>query len=67
MFSNQDIVKLMGPNTASFIEMSEDLGTLEAGKLADIVVVDGDPLKGYWNLLNAKLVIKGGKIVSDQR
>jgi imidazolonepropionase-like amidohydrolase len=67
MFSNQDIVKLMGPNTASFIEMSDDLGTLEAGKLADIVVVDGDPLKGYWNLLNAKLVIKGGKIVSDQR
>lgn len=67
MFSSQDIVKLMGPNTASFIEMSDDLGTLEAGKLADIVVLDGDPLKGYWNLLNAKLVIKGGKIVSDQR
>jgi len=67
MFSNQDIIKLMGPNTASFIEMSNDLGTLEAGKLADIVLLDGDPLKGYWNLLNAKLVIKGGKIVSDQR
>ena len=37
MFSPQDIVKLMGPNTAAFIEKSNDLGTLEAGKLADMV------------------------------
>ena len=32
MFSMQDIVKLMGPNTASYIEMSDQLGTLEAGQ-----------------------------------
>jgi imidazolonepropionase-like amidohydrolase len=67
MFSMQDVVKLMGPNSASYIEMSDSLGTLEAGKLADIVIVGGNPLDGYWNLLNTKLVIKGGVIVSDQR
>jgi imidazolonepropionase-like amidohydrolase len=47
--------------------MSGELGTLEAGKFADIVIVDGNPLDGYWNLLNTKLVLKGGVIVSDQR
>jgi imidazolonepropionase-like amidohydrolase len=67
MFSPRDLVKLMGPNSASYIEMSDELGTLEAGKLADIVLLDGDPLEGYWNFLRAKLVLKGGVIVSDRR
>ncbi len=67
MFSMQDIIKLMGPNTASYIEMSNDLGALEKGKLADIVLLGGNPLEGYWNMLNAKVVIKGGVIMVDKR
>jgi imidazolonepropionase-like amidohydrolase len=67
MFSPQDIVKLMGPNTAAFLERSADLGTLEPGKLADIVILDGNPLDGYWHLLNARVVIKGGDVVVDKR
>lgn len=67
MFSMQDIIKLMGPNTAAFIEKSKDLGTLEPGKLADLVVLNGNPLDGYWNMLSPKVVVKGGVIVIDKR
>jgi imidazolonepropionase-like amidohydrolase len=67
MFSTRDIIKLMGPNTAAFIEKSSELGTLEAGKLADIVIVDGDPLELIYNLLNVKVVVKGGTVVVDKR
>jgi imidazolonepropionase-like amidohydrolase len=67
MFSPVDIVKLMGPNSAAFIEKSKDLGTLESDKLADIVLVDGDPLGLIYNLLNVKVVVKGGTMVVDKR
>ena len=67
MFSMQDIIKLMGPNTASYIQMSDQLGTLEPGKLADLILLDGNPLEGYWNMLNTKVVLKGGVIAVDKR
>jgi imidazolonepropionase-like amidohydrolase len=66
MFSMQDIIKLMGPNTASYIQMSDQLGTLEPGKLADLIVLDGNPLDGYWNFLNTKAVVIGGVVKVDK-
>ena len=66
MFSMRDLIKMMGPNSASYIQMGDQLGTLEPGKLADIIVLDGDPLEGYWNWLKTKLVVKGGTVVVDK-
>jgi len=67
MFSTLDLVKMMGPNTASYIGMADQLGELAPGKLADIVLLDGDPLEGYWEWLTTKVVVKGGRVVVDKR
>ena len=57
----------MGPNSAKFLDREKEIGTVEAGKLADLVVLGGNPLEGYWNFLTAEIVIKGGVIMVDKR
>lgn len=46
--------------SAEAIGVSKDLGTLEAGKLADLVIVDGDPLAKIKDAWNVQLVMKNG-------
>jgi imidazolonepropionase-like amidohydrolase len=67
VFSAQDIIKIMGPNTAAAIGKSSELGTLEPGKRADLVIVDGNPLEDIFNLTRVVIVVKDGKIVGDKR
>jgi imidazolonepropionase-like amidohydrolase len=47
--------------------MGDQLGTLDSGKLADFILLDGDPREGYWNWLKTKVVVKGGVMVVDKR
>jgi imidazolonepropionase-like amidohydrolase len=63
VFSPADMVKIMGPNTAAYLGMEDQLGTLEVGKLADIVILGSDPLADEGALLDVDVVIKGGKVV----
>lgn len=53
-------------NAAAACNLGQDLGTLEAGKIADILVVNGDPLTDLHALLNVRLVMKDGVIVRDE-
>lgn len=57
-------------NAAEAIWMAKDLGTIEAGKYADIVAVDGDPLHDIGILLDReriKMVMKEGRVYVDKR
>ena len=67
VFSMADIFKIMGPNSARFVGMEDQIGTLEAGKLADIILIDGNPLLNIYEMLKTKVVVKGGVVVVDKR
>lgn len=44
-----------------------DFGVIAAGKCADLVVVDGDPLQDPQALKHISLVLRGGRVVEDLR
>jgi len=53
-------------NAADLIGWSDRVGTLEAGKFADIVAVQGDPLADVHVLENVRFVMKGGEVIKNQ-
>ena len=53
-------------NAADNLGKTNELGTIEPGKLADIIAVSGDPLKDIRDTREIKLVIKDGKILVNK-
>lgn len=49
-------------NAAELLRMKEDIGSLEAGKYADLVAFDGDPLEDITVMTRPDLIMKGGVI-----
>jgi imidazolonepropionase-like amidohydrolase len=52
-------------NDADLLGWSDKIGTIEPGKWADIVAVDGDPLADVTTLERVKFVMKGGEVVRN--
>lgn len=62
-----EAVAALTQNAAAYVGLGDEIGTLEAGKLADIVLIDGDPLADIAELANVAVVIQRGRIVVDNR
>jgi len=60
--SNMDALKVATIQGAESIGLDKDLGSLEAGKLADIVVLDKNPLENIRNTNTVKYVIFNGRM-----
>ncbi len=67
VFSPRDISKILGEGAARSTLKQDQIGTLEAGKRADMVLIDGNPLNDINDLLKVVTTIKDGRIVSDTR
>jgi imidazolonepropionase-like amidohydrolase len=53
-------------NAADLLGWSDRVGTLEAGKFADLIAVEGDPLGDVRVLESVKFVMKGGEVIKSQ-
>src|SRR5438552_3938435 len=53
-------------NAADLLGWSGKVGSLEPGAWADIIAVDGDPLKDVTTLEKVKFVMKGGEVVRNE-
>jgi imidazolonepropionase-like amidohydrolase len=49
-------------SAAELLRMEGEIGTVEAGKMVDLVVLDSDPLENISALRELRMVIKGGKL-----
>ena len=59
---NSAVLKIATINGARALRVGDRLGTIEVGKLADLVVVRGNPLSDIRNTRNVRHVIKAGSL-----
>jgi hypothetical protein len=50
-------------NVARTFKKDKDYGSVEPGKIADLSIIEGDPLQDIWMTQNVKMVIMDGKVI----
>lgn len=61
-FTPEEAIRAATVVAAGHVQMAKDIGTLEAGKYADLIAVTKDPLKNIRELENVDFVMKGGEV-----
>jgi imidazolonepropionase-like amidohydrolase len=65
--TSMEAIQAATRTAAECLDMSDMIGTVEVGKWADLIVIDGDPLVDITVLRNIEVVIKGGVIYDPDR
>ena len=60
-----DVLRAATINSADLLGYGDRVGSLEVGKLADIIAVDGDPLHDVKDLRKTRFVMKGGVVIRN--
>lgn len=62
-----DVIRIATLNSARFLGKEDELGSIEEGKLADMVLLNADPSADINNSKQIHLVIKNGKVVDREK
>src|SRR5271163_4478977 len=62
----QQAIRTATTTAAELLGWSDKMGTIEAGKWADLVAVSGDPLKDITELQRVKFVMKSGAVFKNE-
>ena len=63
--SNRDVLAAATSVGARIMRMGDKLGTIEPGKIADILILGANPLDSLKNLRDVRYVIADGKVVVE--
>ena len=61
-----NVLRAATVNAADLLGWQDRIGTIEPGKFADIITVDGDPLKDIAQLEHTSFVMKGGAVIKSR-
>jgi imidazolonepropionase-like amidohydrolase len=61
-----DIIRAATLNASELLGLQNRIGTVEPGKLADLIAVQGDPLKDITELERVRFVMKGGAVIVNK-
>ena len=61
-YNNLEVLVAATKTNAEILGMDDRLGTIEIGKLADLIIVNGNPDKNIADIANVETVIINGKI-----
>ena len=64
--SNFDTLRMATVSNAGIIDMQDKIGTIEKGKYADIIAVEGNPLEDISIMDNVAMVMKGGAFIKGK-
>ena len=61
-----DVIRAITSNAAEMLGWQDRIGTIEAGKFADLIAVNGDPVADIAELERIRFVMKDGKVIRNE-
>lgn len=63
---NKEVLKMATLTSADIAGKSKEYGSIEKGKIADLIIVDGDPIQNIGDIRNVELIVKDNQVYSSK-